>query len=139
MADNSFSILLVEDNDDDIELAQRMFEKCGVAGEVRVCRDGAETMALLFGKPGQHESPPPHLRLILLDLNLPKVPGLDILRRVKSDPRTQGIRVVMLTGSERERDVLQSYNFGINGYIIKPIELERFRHIYDSYVREPQR
>jgi two-component system, response regulator len=137
MDELGFRILLVEDNDDDIELARRVFVEHHVIDEVRVCRDGAEAMALLFGKPGEHHAPPAKLKLILLDLNLPKVPGLDLLRRVKSDPRTRDIRVVMLTGSERERDVLQSYNFGINGYIIKPMESQRFQHIYDSYVREP--
>jgi two-component system, response regulator len=130
-------ILLVEDNADDVELTRRVFERAGVMSEAHVVSDGAAALEFVFGA-GSYEGKgiPAQLVLVLLDLNLPKVPGIDILRRLKNDPRTAPIHVVMLTSSEQERDVLESYNFGINGYMLKPIEYERFLHAYDTFVRE---
>jgi two-component system, response regulator len=124
-ADRSPEILLVEDNANDVELALYAFQRNNLSNTVKVVRDGAEAIAYLFGS---EEQPPcamlPHL--ILLDLKLPKVDGLEVLRRLKGEARTRAIPVVMLTASREERDIVESYQLGVNSYIIKPVDFEQF-------------
>ena len=114
-------ILLVEDNPDDEMLAWRALTKSKIASEMVVAHDGAEALDYLFG-PHNHPMP----QVILLDLKLPKVTGLEVLQRIKSDARTRLTPVVMLTSSLEERDVLESYRLGANSYIVKPVDFEQF-------------
>jgi two-component system response regulator len=118
-------ILLVEDNQDDIDLALLALKKNRIANNIHVVRDGAEALDFLFGVEGVPlESTPP--KFILLDLKLPKVDGLEVLRRIKDDPRTQHVPVVMMTSSREERDVIESYRLGVNSYIVKPVDFGQF-------------
>ncbi|HEY3381506.1 MAG TPA: response regulator [Vicinamibacterales bacterium] len=120
-------ILLVEDNENDAELALYGLREHRLANEIAVVRDGVEALDFLFSTGAyaarSTEAPP---RLILLDLKLPKLDGLDVLRRVKTDPRTRTIPVVMLTSSREERDLIESYRLGVNSYIVKPVDFEQF-------------
>lgn len=127
MTDNTaVEILLVEDNPEDLELALRALRKSKLANRVQVARDGAEALDYLFqrGAFAGRESGAP--RLVLLDLKLPKVDGLEVLQQLKRDPRTQTIPVVALTTSKEQRDVVESYRLGVNSYIVKPVDFEQF-------------
>ena len=120
-------ILLIEDNPDDEELTLLAFQKCKVANEVVVARDGAEALDYLFATgayAGRDVAALP--QVCLLDLKLPKVDGLEVLRRVRADPRTRRLPVVILTSSKQEQDLLESYDLGANSYIRKPVDFERF-------------
>lgn len=121
-------ILLVEDNSDHIELTLHALEINGWANRVHVVRDGAAALDFLFGAGSATESEAqrPRPRVIMLDLKLPKVNGLEVLRRLKSDVRTQMIPVVILTSSREEQDVVESYRLGVNSYIVKPVNFEQF-------------
>ena len=120
-------LLLVEDNPLDLEIALRSFRKAGGAQHIQVARDGAEALDFVFGE-GRHagrrlaDAP----RMILLDLKLPKVDGLEVLARLKADERTRHIPVVMLTTSNQQRDLQRSYQLGVNSYLVKPVALEDF-------------
>lgn len=120
-------ILLVEDNAQDLELTQRALRKGNITNRIHIARDGAEALDFLFCE-GAHaarkidEGP----KVVLLDLKLPKVDGLEVLRRVKNDPRTKSIPVVVLTSSKEQRDVVESYHLGVNSYIVKPVNFEGF-------------
>jgi CheY-like chemotaxis protein len=120
-------ILLVEDNPQDLELALRALRKAHVANRVHVARDGVEAVEFIFGE-GAHSArrglPPP--KVVLLDLKLPKLDGLEVLKRIKGDPRTRAIPVVVLTSSQEQRDVVESYQLGVNSYIVKPVDFEQF-------------
>ncbi len=120
-------ILLVEDNLNDIELALHALKKNNLANRIHVVRDGAEALEFIFctGKYAQRsiDSPP---KVILLDLKLPKVDGLEVLKKIKSDSRTRTIPVVMLTSSREERDIVESYQLGANSYIVKPVDFAQF-------------
>ncbi|MEI8233198.1 MAG: response regulator [Verrucomicrobiota bacterium] len=122
---NPVDILLVEDNPADVVMTLHALRKHHLANQVEVARDGEAALNYLFGDttpaPGG-----PHPKLILLDLKLPKVNGLEVLRRIKTDPRTQMIPVVVLTSSQQERDVVESYRLGVNSYLVKPVDFERF-------------
>ncbi len=124
---NAVEVLLVEDNPDDMELALRSLRKAKFANYIHVARDGAEALDFIFCE-GPHsarkitDTP----RVILLDLKLPKVDGLEVLRRVKGDPRTKIIPVVVLTSSKEQSDIVESYDLGVNSYIVKPVNFERF-------------
>lgn len=125
---NNALILLVEDNEDDVQLTMRALEKNSVAAEdVAVVRDGAQALDYIFAT-GQHADRDAAMlpALILLDINLPKVSGLEVLRRLRSDERTKFIPVVMLTSSRQERDVLESYGYGANSYVQKPVDSHEF-------------
>jgi two-component system response regulator len=124
---NAIELLLVEDNPQDLELALRALRKAKLVNRVHVARDGAEALDFIFCE-GAHASRrmADGPNLILLDLKLPKVDGLEVLRRVKSDPRTKVIPVVVLTSSKEQRDVVESYQLGVNSYIVKPVNFERF-------------
>ena len=121
-------ILLVEDNPDDVELTLRAFRKRNLANEIIVARDGEEALAILFQ--GGKESPRHRAAdLILLDLKLPKVDGLEVLRQVKGNPETQPIPVVVLTSSKEENDLAESYRLGANSYIRKPVNFDKFAEV----------
>ncbi len=120
---NERTILLVEDNPDDEALTLRAFRKSNIANEVVVMRDGAEALAYLF--PGNGDAVPCPA-LVLLDLNLPKVGGLEVLHQMRADERTQMIPVVVLTSSKLEEDVLDSYRNGANAYVRKPVKFSDF-------------
>lgn len=119
-------ILLVEDNPDDEQLTVRAFKKSNIANEVRVARDGAEALDCFFapvtGTAETGELP----ELVLLDLKLPKVDGFEVLRRIRSDPRTQLVPVVILTSSDEQRDLVEGYGLGANSYIRKPVDFAQF-------------
>ncbi len=117
-------ILLVEDNPSDAALTLRAFEKQGVANEIRVARDGAEALAFLFGT---GEGPLPALPLVVfLDLKLPRVSGLDVLRQIRANERTRLVPVVIMTSSSEQRDVIEGYGLGANSYIRKPVNSAEF-------------
>jgi CheY-like chemotaxis protein len=124
---NPKTILLVEDNPDDVALTLRVLKKHNVANEVVEAHDGVEALDYLFGT-GAHagrdlrQQP----QVILLDLKLPKVDGLEVLRRVRNDPRTRLLPVVILTSSNEEKDRANSYALGANSYIRKPVDFDRF-------------
>jgi len=133
----SIEILLVEDNPQDLELTQRALRKANLANYIHVARDGAEALEFLYCE-GAHagrkiEDTP---KVILLDLKLPKMDGsllirfkldgLQVLKRIKSDPRSKFIPVVVLTSSKEQNDVVESYHLGVNSYIVKPVNFERF-------------
>jgi len=127
MSEGHVEILLVEDNPQDLELTQRALRKGNLTNNIHVARDGAEALEFLFCE-GAHairkiEDGP---KLILLDLKLPKVDGLEVLKRVKNDPRTKTIPVVVLTSSKEQNDVVESYQLGVNSYIVKPVNFEGF-------------
>ncbi|MEP7285602.1 MAG: response regulator [Chloroflexota bacterium] len=125
--DKQTEILLVEDSPDDVKLALYAFKKYKLANHIEVVRDGAEALDYLFcmGK-YTDRTPQNGPRLILLDLKLPKVDGLTVLERIKSDPRTRQIPVVVMTSSHEESDIIKSYALGTNSYIVKPVDFEQF-------------
>ncbi len=119
-------ILLVEDNPTDAELAMRALKKCNLANKLVWVKDGAEALDFIFSTgnySGRQMNAP---KVIMLDLRLPKVDGMEVLRRVKSDERTKTIPVVVLTSSKEDRDVAESYKLGVNSYISKPVEFDQF-------------
>jgi two-component system response regulator len=120
------TILLVEDNRDDVELTLRAFAKNGLANEVIVARDGAEALDRLFGTGIHERNDAPAPDVVLLDLNLPKVDGLEVLRRIRGADRTRRLPVVILTSSTEERDVLRSYDLGANSFVRKPVDFVAF-------------
>lgn len=125
LVSNSRRILLVEDNDDDVELTLRALKRNNIANEVSHAKDGAEALVLL-GE-GSHSGDGPELpSLILLDLKLPKVDGLEVLRRIRADPRLKLLPVVVLTSSSEQKDIIRGYDLGANGYVRKPVDFQQF-------------
>jgi two-component system response regulator len=116
------SILLVEDNPSDVELTLRAFEKNRLTNKIHIARDGVEALELLLGP----ASIARELSVVLLDLKMPRVGGLEVLRRMKGDPRTRHLPVVMMTSSSEESDLVASYDLGVNSYIVKPVDFENF-------------
>ena len=133
MSEQQIEILLVEDNQDDIELTLHALRKENLANRIHVARDGEEALEFLFcdghftTRSFEHRP-----RLILLDLKLPRVDGMEVLKRLKADARTRTIPVVILTSSREERDLIGSYNLGVNSYIQKPVNFEQFRETVKS-------
>jgi two-component system response regulator len=121
-------ILLVEDNQDDLDLAMHALRQGKLANSIFVVRDGEEALDFLFCR-GQFsdrtfDHPP---KLVLLDLKLPKIDGLQVLKATKSDPQTKSIPIVIMTSSKEERDMIEGYNSGVNSYIQKPVDFDQFR------------
>ncbi len=128
MNPNEVDILLVDDSQEDVDLTLHSLRTENLANRVFVARDGEEALDFLFCS-GPHaqrsfEQPP---KLVLLDLKLPKVDGMQVLKQLKSDPRTKTIPVVMMTSSREERDMLNGYNLGVNSYLQKPVDFDQFR------------
>ncbi|WP_271253185.1 response regulator [Pseudanabaena sp. Chao 1811] len=120
-------ILLVEDNPNDAELAIRALRRSRISNQIQLLQDGAEALDFLFCRGDyahRHISDQP--KVILLDLKLPKVSGLEVLKQLKANPHTQMIPIVVLTSSSEDRDVLESYKLGVNSYIVKPVDFEQF-------------
>ncbi|GJD73500.1 response regulator [Methylobacterium goesingense] len=119
-------ILLVEDNPNDIELTLAALEKSQFANEIVICRDGAEALDFLYrrGEHAHRETRDP--AVVLLDLKLPKVDGLEVLAKVKGDLRTRSIPIVMLTSSREETDLVRSYDLGVNAFVVKPVGFSDF-------------
>ncbi|MFV3077066.1 response regulator [Niveispirillum fermenti] len=119
-------ILLVEDNPRDLELTLAALDKCQLANDVVVARDGEEALALLTRRDPESGQPAWLPAVVLLDLKLPKVDGLEVLERVKSDPDTRHVPIVMLTASREETDLLRSYRHGVNAFVVKPVNFKDF-------------
>ena len=126
MIDKTVNILLVEDNPDDVELTIHAFKKNNIINHVEIVRDGQEALDYLFYTGKYTNSTHPLPGVILLDLKLPKVDGIEILRKIKLDRRRKIIPVVVLTSSKEERDVVESYDLGVNSYIRKPVDFDQF-------------
>jgi two-component system response regulator len=124
MNNTTVEILIVEDNPNDLELAMHAFEKHNFSNQVQVARDGQEALDYLLGANGRTAGVPP--KLILLDLKLPKVDGLEVLREIRSDAALRHLPVVILTSSREERDIVESYDLGVNSYIVKPVDFDKF-------------
>lgn len=123
----SQTILLVEDNSSDEKLTRVAFKNCGVSNNVVVVRDGAAALDYLFATGEYSERDAAVLpRLVLLDIKLPKIDGLEVLRRLRADPHTQLVPVVILTSSKQDEDVLRGYELGANAYVRKPVEFAEF-------------
>jgi CheY-like chemotaxis protein len=119
-------ILLVEDNANDLELTLTALQRCQLANPVEVVRDGAQALDYLYARGdwvGRDSGDP---AVVLLDLKLPKIDGLEVLERVKSDPALKQVPVVMLTSSKEERDLVQSYQLGVNAFVVKPVDFRAF-------------
>lgn len=119
-------ILMVEDNPTDAELTMRALRKNNITNSLVWLKDGAEALDFIFRAGVYERRGNEELRLILLDLKLPKVDGIEVLRRIKSDNRTKMVPVVMLTSSAEERDIVESYQLGVNSYLVKPVDFTKF-------------
>ncbi|HKQ38661.1 MAG TPA: response regulator [Verrucomicrobiae bacterium] len=122
-------ILLVEDNANDVELSLSAFEQQNLANEVVVARNGAEALDYLYRRGRFADRPGGQPAVVLLDLKMPKVDGMEVLRQVKSDPELKTLPIVMLTSSREEHDLIRSYQLGVNAYVVKPID---FRQLLDA-------
>lgn len=124
MDEGRVEIVLVEDNPKDVELTLHALKKNNLTNHVHVARDGAEALDFFFG-PGAHTGAG-RPRLVLLDLKLPRIDGLEVLRQLKTNPLTKTIPVVVLTSSTQEKDLVESYNLGVNSYLRKPVDFNQF-------------
>lgn len=130
MTDNAIDILLVEDNPGDVRLTREAMKECKLLNNLHTVKDGEEALDFLFQRGAYKDAPRPDL--ILLDLNLPRRDGREVLGDIKKDDRFKRIPVVVLTSSNEERDVFQSYNLYANCYITKPIDMEKFMQVVQS-------
>ena len=124
---NEIQILLIEDSEEDAELTKRALRQHNLGNNVVRLRDGAEALDYLFGRgeyEGRNVAQVP--KVILLDLNMPKVSGLEVLQEIKRDDRTRSIPVVVMTSSREQQDLVESYRLGVNAYVVKPVEFEAF-------------
>jgi two-component system response regulator len=126
MENQRIDILLVEDNPNDVELTLHAFKRHNLVNPVHVVRDGAEALEFIFRTGRYADRAPGEPKVVLLDLKLPLVDGLEVLRQIKSDSRTRTIPVVVLTSSRQERDMVDSYQLGVNSYIVKPVDFDQF-------------
>ncbi len=120
------TILLVEDTPDDEELTKMSLERAGIRNPIHVARDGADAVTFLLGDEKRGLEPQPLPLIVLLDLNLPKLNGFEVLSRVRANARTRRLPVVVLTSSNSEEDVVRSYDLGVNSYVRKPVEFREF-------------
>jgi two-component system response regulator len=118
--------LLIEDSPTDVELTLHTFEKHHISNRVLVLRDGVEALDYLFSTGAYEGRASEFPKTILLDLKLPRIDGLEVLRRIKQDPRTRDIPVIAMTSSREERDIVESYRLGVNSYIVKPVDFDQF-------------
>jgi CheY-like chemotaxis protein len=122
----SVDLLIVEDNPDDLELTLRALRKSKVKISIQTVKDGAEALDYLLGRGPYARHTPQLPKVIVLDLKLPKVDGMEVLRQIKTSERTRAIPVVMLTSSQQDRDVIESYRLGVNSYVVKPVDFSQF-------------
>jgi two-component system, response regulator len=146
MPDELIEILLVEDNEDDEELTLLALNDVNLVNRIQVVRDGAEALDFIFCTGAYaHRNQTNIPKLILLDLKLPKIDGIEVLRRIKSHPDTRTIPVVVLTSSREERDIVDTYQLGVNSFITKPVDFEQFMQsvrqigLYWALLNEPPR
>ena len=127
MTTTDIEILLVEDNPRDVEMTLRALKKHNMANKVHVVTDGAEAMDFIFTRGAYaHTDKNQVPKVVFLDLKLPKVSGLEVLRAIKGDERTRSIPVVVLTSSQEEKDMVESYLLGVNSYVVKPLDFDNF-------------
>ncbi|MCI0413658.1 response regulator [bacterium] len=127
MTQSEVEILLVEDNPNDVELTLRALKEHNLANKVHVVRDGAEALDYFFAAGSyQGRNIEERPKVVFLDLKLPKVDGIEVLRKIKADDRTKVIPVVVLTSSKEEKDIVESYKLGVNSYIVKPVDFDKF-------------
>ena len=119
-------IVLAEDNANDVELTLTALRENHVVNEVIVVRDGAEVLDYLYRRNGYADRPPGNPALVLLDLKMPKLDGIEVLRQIKSDPAMRSVPVVVLTSSREERDLVRTYDLGVNAYVVKPVDFHEF-------------
>jgi two-component system response regulator len=130
MNNNEVELLLVEDDPNDVELALLALRKHNLANKIHIVRDGEEALDFLFCRAQYAHRPPNGVpKVILLDLKLPKVSGLEVLKAVKEDPRTRAVPVVVMTSSREQRDLVEGYRLGVNSYIQKPIDFDHFQNV----------
>lgn len=129
-SEDAVDILLVEDNPGDVRLTREAFEQTALETDLHVVRDGEEALAFLQRRDGYDDAPRP--RLVLLDLNLPKVDGLEVLRKLKEDPTLRRVPVVVLTGSEAREDIAESYDRYSNAYLTKPVDPSEFVDLIEA-------
>lgn len=133
MANHNGDILLVEDNEDDAEVTIRTLKKSGVANEVYWTKDGAEALDFLYARGRYQGRDPNHLpQVVLLDLRLPKLSGLEVLKQLRTDPAFRLLPVVVLTSSTQDEDVVRSYELGVNSYVSKPVKFEDFAKVVEQ-------
>ena len=124
---NAVEILLVDDSAEDVELTIRALRRSKIVNEIQVAEDGAEALDFLFSRGSYQDRTLLHLpRLVLLDLKLPKISGLEVLRAMRADDRTKAIPVVILTSSKEQNDLIRGYNLGVNAFVQKPVDFEQF-------------
>jgi two-component system response regulator len=124
---NTVEILIVEDTAEDLDLALCALRKAKITNHIQVARDGEEALEFIFCEgPFSERKMEDGPKVVLLDLKLPKIDGLEVLHRIKMDPRSKSIPVVVLTSSKEQNDVVESYNLGVNSYIVKPVNFEQF-------------
>jgi CheY-like chemotaxis protein len=124
---NGVEILIVEDNPDDVELTLRALRKNNLANRIHVARDGVEALDYLFARGLHADRDVTHVpRVVLLDLKLPRIDGVEVLRQLKADPRTKRVPIVILTSSREEPDIARCYELGANSYLVKPVDFEAF-------------
>jgi CheY-like chemotaxis protein len=119
-------ILYAEDNENDVELTMRALGEHRLANEVVVVRDGVEALDYLYGRGAFRARPRGNPSVLLLDLKMPRIDGLEVLRTVRSDPKLRALPVVILTSSREERDIVESYQLGVNAYVVKPVKFQEF-------------
>jgi two-component system response regulator len=119
-------ILLVEDNPHDAEITLRALKRANFANHVQWLKDGEEALEFLFSEGTYGDRPRPRPRVMLLDIKMPRLDGIEVLKRIKADARTRAIPVVMLTSSKEESDLVRSYDLGVNSYLVKPVDFQRF-------------
>lgn len=132
MINTNIVIVLIDDNEDDRDLATRALQRAGVSNEVVLFGDGVEALRYFGGADGEGGADPERTYLVLLDLKMPKLGGLEVLRRLRADPRTRRLQVVILTSSDEEHDLIESYDLGANSYIRKPVDFAQFGEVIRS-------